>query len=313
MKKRRMIFDGSRGQAAGLGLLGVAGRGLLKLARHVIFFLLWSFSSHAIAASTPVNIGLDWYINPNHAPLLLAVATHRFEDAGLEVKLHTPTDTTMQLKLLLQDHFQAAVSFEPQWEYAKKQGLEIAWLVTLVGQPLEAMAVNAEGPIKNLQDLKGKKVGYSGGGSTKDRLETVLKHEGLSLSDIELINVKMNESLALLTGQVDAIAGVMRNVEPIELKHKGFKTRLFPFEEHGVKPYSELILVIQEKNAQAPWAITLKQVVQDSIHELQQDPEGSWNKVKEHFHSELAPTETMETMNHEIWQATVPFFKKDKE
>jgi putative hydroxymethylpyrimidine transport system substrate-binding protein len=123
----------------------------------------------------------------------------------------------------------------------------------------------------------------------------------------------MNETIGLLSGRLDAVAGIMRNVEPIELKAHGLTVRLFTYEDHGVEPYAELILVVHEERAHEAWVIAFKQAVEASMTQLQQDPEGSWQIVSTHFHDALSPTESMEKINHDIWIATVPLFEKKKD
>jgi len=71
----------------------------------------------------------------------------------------------------------------------------------------------ANGPIKSVADLKGRKVGFSVGGVEEAVLGHVLKTHGVSLDEVELINVNWSMSPSLMSGQVDAVIGAFRNFE----------------------------------------------------------------------------------------------------
>jgi putative hydroxymethylpyrimidine transport system substrate-binding protein len=48
------------------------------------------FSGQALA-NEKLTLVLDWYINPDHAPILVAEQIGAFKDAGLDVKCRRPT------------------------------------------------------------------------------------------------------------------------------------------------------------------------------------------------------------------------------
>ena len=40
----------------------------------------------------PIKIGLEWFLNPDHLPLVVALKEGYFADAGLDVSLVEPAD-----------------------------------------------------------------------------------------------------------------------------------------------------------------------------------------------------------------------------
>ena len=44
------------------------------------------------AELTPIKIGLEWFLNPDHLPLVVALKEGYFNDAGLDVTLVEPAD-----------------------------------------------------------------------------------------------------------------------------------------------------------------------------------------------------------------------------
>ena len=45
-----------------------------------------------VQAQTPIKIGLEWFLNPDHLPLVVALKEGYFADAGLDVTLVEPAD-----------------------------------------------------------------------------------------------------------------------------------------------------------------------------------------------------------------------------
>ena len=71
----------------------------------------------------------------------------------------------------------------------------------------------------------------------------MLETHGLTLDDVELVNVNFALSPSLYTGQVDAVIGAFRNFELNQMDIDGRPGRAFYPEEHGVPTYEELIFV----------------------------------------------------------------------
>ena len=89
--------------------------------------------------------------------------------------------------------------------------------------------------LKTLADLKGKKIGYSVSGFETALLETMLKSAGISLKDVQLVNVNWSLSPSLISKQVDAVIGSFRNFELNQLAIEGYQGKAFFPEKHGVQ------------------------------------------------------------------------------
>lgn len=75
------------------------------------------------------------------------------------------------------------------------------------GEKTEVVIVPKDSDIKTVADLKGKKIGLVVGSICENLLYNLLKAEGLSLDDVELVNLATSEQQAALSaGQVDAVA-----------------------------------------------------------------------------------------------------------
>ncbi len=190
-----------------------------------------------------LKVALDWFVNPDHATLVLARDKGYFDKAGLDVELVAPADPNDPPKLVAAGKFDVAVSYQPQLHLQVAEGLPLRRIATLVATPLNTLVVLDNGPIKSLKDLKGQKVGFSVGGFEDAILGIMLEGVGLSLKDVELINVNFSLSPSIISGQVAGVIGAFRNFELNQMDIVKKPGRAFYPEEHGVPAYDELILI----------------------------------------------------------------------
>ena len=194
-------------------------------------------------AQEKLTLMLDWFVNPDHGPLIVAQEKGYFREAGLAVELVAPADPNDPPKLVAAGRADLAISYQPQLHIHVGEGLPLARIATLVDTPLNSLVVLADGPVKSIADLKGRKVGFSVGGFEDALLKALLERSGLKLGDVALVNVNFSLTPALASGQVDAVIGAFRNFELNQLALAGKRGRAFFVEEEGVPMYDELIVV----------------------------------------------------------------------
>ncbi len=228
------------------------------------------------AKAEKLTVLLDWFVNPDHGPLIVAEQRGYFADAGLEVEMIEPADPNDPPKLVAAGHAELAVSYQPQLHIQAAAGLPISRVGTLVATPLSTLLVLDESPVKSIADLKGRKIGYSVGGVEDAILRAMLEKHGLSLDDVTLINVNFSLSPSLLSGQVDAVIGAYRNFELNQLAIEGYKGRAFYVEEEGVPAYDELILVAHRDNLDDPRIAKFLEAVERAIQFMINHPDEAW-------------------------------------
>ena len=194
-------------------------------------------------AAEKLTVYLDWFVNPDHAPLVIAETQGYFKEAGLEVELIPPSDPSAPPRLIAAGQGDIAISYQPQLHVQVAEGLPLTRIGTIAETPLNALVALKDGPVKSIADLKGKKVGFSVGGFEDALLAAMLKQEGLTLDDVELININFALSPSLITGAVDAVIGAFRNFELNQLDIEKRPGIAFYPEENGVPVYDELIFI----------------------------------------------------------------------
>ena len=265
----------------------------------ILFLAVTSLVQPAQAAEK-MTVLLDWLVNPDHAPLIIAQEKGFFRDAGLDVKLIAPADPNDPPKLVAAGKADIAVSYQPQLYTQVDQGLPLVRIATLVATPLNSLVVLKNGPIKSIADLKGKKVGYSIGGFEDAILAKMLEKAGLSLADVTLVNVNFSLSPSLISGQVDAVIGAFRNFELNQMDIVGKPGRAFYPEEEGVPPYDELILVANKASLNDGRLRRFVDALEKATQYIVNHPDESW-KLFIAAHADLN-----DELNKRAWRDTLP-------
>lgn len=249
-----------------------------KIARLLTLLALTSavLTCQPAAAAEKLTVLLDWFVNPDHAPLIVAAEKGYFADAGLEVKLVAPADPNDPPKLVAAGKADVCLSYQPQLHVQVDQGLPLVRIGTLVATPLNSLVVLADGPVRTIADLKGRKVGFSVGGFEDALLKAMLEQHGLKLGDVELVNVNFSLSPSLISGHIDAVIGAFRNFELNQMDIVGRPGRAFFPEEHGVPAYDELILVANRANLTDPRLPPFLDAVERGMQFLLNHPDESW-------------------------------------
>ena len=234
------------------------------------------FSFQTLSSETKLKLGLDWFINPDHAPIIIADKYGYFKDEGLDVEIIEPADPNDPPKQVAAGKIDIAISYQPQFHLQIDKSLPIVRLGTLVSTPLNSLVVLKNGPIKSIQDLKGKKIGFSVGGFEDALLSGMFEKYNLKLSDIELININFSLSPSLISKKVDAVIGAFRNFELNQMDIVGEPGNAFYPEEHGVPHYEELIYIINVKNRKNKNYIKFLKATQKATIKILNNPKKTW-------------------------------------
>ena len=253
-------------------------------------------------AADRMTVLLDWFVNPDHGPLIIAEEKGYFSDFDLEVEIVAPADPSAPPKLVAAGQAELAISYQPQLHLQIAEGLPLLRVGTLVATPLNCLLVLEDGPIKTPADLKGKKIGFSVAGVEEALLVTILSRHGVSLEDVELINVNFSLSPALMSRQVDAVIGAFRNFELNQMDIENVPGRCIYIEEEGVPAYDELIYVASPDRMDKDMLVRFMRATELATQYIINNPEKSW----EIFAS--TSQELQNELNRRAWLDTLPRF-----
>jgi putative hydroxymethylpyrimidine transport system substrate-binding protein len=269
----------------------------------IVFMVLMTAMTTTAMAQEKVTVLLDWFVNPDHAPLFVALERGYFADHGLDVEIIAPSNPNDPPKLVAAGRGDIAVSYQHQHQMQIDQGLPLVRIATLVATPLNALVVLADGPIKTLADLKGKTIGYSVGGFETVLLKVMLEKEGFGLSDVKLVNVNFSLSPSLFTGQVDGVIGAFRNFELNQMDIEKRPGRAFFVEEHGIPAYDELILIANKDRIKESKLRRFVDALEEGMQYLVNHPMESWELFIKGDRKNLN-----DELNRRAWKDTLPRF-----
>lgn len=261
-----------------------------------------SLATTPLMAADEMTILLDWFINPDHGPIIVAQEKGYFAEQDLEVEIVAPADPSDPPKLVAAGQAELAVSYQPQLHMQIHEGLPLQRVGTLVATPLNCLLALADGPIQSPADLAGKKVGFSVGGVEEAVLGSILRHHGLSLDDVELVNVNWSLSPSLMSGQVDAVIGAYRNFELNQMEIEGIEGNCFFVEEEGLPAYDELIYVANTETMDKDMIARFLAATEKATQFIVNHPEDSWTVFSG------TSAELQDELNAKAWVDTLPRF-----
>ncbi|MGF1682866.1 ABC transporter substrate-binding protein [Photobacterium minamisatsumaniensis] len=254
-------------------------------------------------AAEKVTLMLDWFVNPNHGPIIIAQQNGLFADQGLEIEIQEPADPSVPDKLVAAGKIDLAVSYQSTLISSTAAKLPVVRSATLIAGPLNALTVLNKSGIKSLKDLEGKNIGVAIGGSEDATIGTMLRSEGVSMDSVKIINVGWALSSSLASGKVDAIWGGLRNFELNQLAIEGYESTAFYPEEHGVPPYDELIFVANKNKHDIEMIKKFNSAIEKATVYIINHPEKAWNEFVAY-----SPDTLNNELNRRAWADTLTRF-----
>lgn len=264
-----------------------------------------SFANNANNKPDKLIIALDWFANPDHAPLLIAQQQGFFAAQGLDVELIGPSDPNDPPKWVATGKADIALTYEPEFIEQVDHGLPLIRIGTLIDKPLNCLVALKASGITSIGDLKGKRIGSTNGGLSSIMIKVMLAKQGLTDKDVKLINVRYNLTQALLSHKVDTVSGIMRNFEVPQLELNGYQVVAFFPEEHGIPNYSELIFIANTQNVQDKRFPRFLSAVKQAIAYYDAHPHETWRDFAKQY------PESDNDVNHQAWLSTMPYFAED--
>ncbi|MEX3011716.1 ABC transporter substrate-binding protein [Hoeflea sp. TYP-13] len=270
-------------------------------------FALFTLAAHSALAADEglkkVAIGIDWFVNPNHAPLVVALEKGFFADAGLDVTLVPPENTMDNVTMVLDGRVAIGMSDQPRTQIEVAGGSPLVIVGTLIPVPLNIVLAVQGGPVKTISDLRGKRIGYADSEKTEsDLLKISLAAHDIPVSDVTLVDVEFAMVPALLEGKVDVLTDAYRNFEPFQVELAGKTPLVLDIEKGAMPTYSELVYIVNRDIVDPDVVEKFLVAVERGVKALVEDPDASWELFVK-YDSKLD-----NELNRKSWDATVPLF-----
>jgi NitT/TauT family transport system substrate-binding protein/putative hydroxymethylpyrimidine transport system substrate-binding protein len=217
--------------AAALLLAGVAGCG---------------GSGAEPGAPKGATVVLDFTPNAVHSGIYAAQAEGFYEDAGIDLHIQVPGESTDAPKLLAAGRTEFAILDIHDLGIARERGLDLVGVMPIVQRPLAAVIARGDGAVRSPRELVGRRVGVTGLPSDEAVVDSEVEADGGDPAKVAEVTIGFTAIPSLAAGKVDAATGFW-NAEAVALRQQGVPVRVFKVDEFGAPPYPELILCTSEK------------------------------------------------------------------
>jgi putative hydroxymethylpyrimidine transport system substrate-binding protein len=184
---------------------------------------------------------LDFTPNAVHSGIYAAQAEGFYEDAGVDLKIQQPGESTDAPKLLAAGRADFAILDVHDLGIAREQGFDLVGTMPIVQRPLAAVIARAGDGVRRPRDLEGRLVGVTGLPSDEAVVDSEVGADGGDPARVDEVTIGFNAISALAGAKVDAATGFW-NAEGVALQRQGIPVRIFKVDRYGAPPYPELIL-----------------------------------------------------------------------
>jgi NitT/TauT family transport system substrate-binding protein/putative hydroxymethylpyrimidine transport system substrate-binding protein len=193
-------------------------------------------------APVGATLVLDFTPNPAHAGIYTAQREGYYRDAGIDLAIRQPGESTDAPKLLEAGRADFAILDIHDLGIARERGLDVVGTMPIVQRPLAAVIARSGNGVSRPRDLQGRTVGVTGLPSDEAVVDSEVSADGGDPAKVKRVTIGFNAISSLAAERVDAATGFW-NAEGVTLRQQGVPIRLFKVNEYGAPPYPELILV----------------------------------------------------------------------
>ena len=194
-----------------------------------------------------VDVVLDWYPNAIHCFLYNAIEKGYFEEEGIKVNIHFPSNASDPMALPAAKKADIGIYYLHHLIMARaNENIPITSIGAITQKPLNVIIALKENNIKRAKDLEGKTIGYSGGPLTEESLKAMVEFDGGDPSKVEVMDVGFELLTSMITKQVDATIGGLVNHEVPVMEEKGLPVDYFYCTEYGMPNYYEELFVAND-------------------------------------------------------------------
>ena len=200
-------------------------------------------------APSGATLVLDFTPNAVHSGIYAAQHEGFYRDAGIDLTIRQPGESTDAPKLLAAGRADLAILDIHDLGIARERGIDLVGTMPLVQRPLAAVIARGDRSIARPRDLEGRTVGVTGLPSDEAVVNSEVSADGGRPARVKRMTIGFNAISSLAAGKVDAATGFW-NAEGVALRQQGVPIRIFKVDRYGAPPYPELVLVASRQTIQ---------------------------------------------------------------
>lgn len=193
-----------------------------------------------------LRVGLEWFMNPDHIPMMIGIKKGWFEEAGVSVEMIEPEEHFDAIDEIKAGGMDIAITEPIHLVEDKANDHDIVGFGRFLHTNGGVMYVKGKG-IERPKDMVGKRVQYPGapGIGGLAIVKTMVEADGgrRSMEDFTPVNNGFYHTDALENDKADLATLIFRNFEIEEAKHKGLDVDFFALKDWGVPDFCQLIFI----------------------------------------------------------------------
>ncbi len=259
---------------------------------------------------TRLRLGLEWFLNPDHVPFLVARERGWFADVGLDVELIEPEAHLDAVDAIERGEMDCAVTEPLHLVEDRARGEACVGFARFLHTNGGVMA---RAGIERPRDMAGCRIQYPGapGPGGPAIVATMVEADGGPAGTeggYGRVNHSFYHTDALAQDLADVATLVFHNFEIVEARHRGLDVRLFALKEWGVPDFCQLILITHPEKlaAERDTFQRLVRVLRRGVDAVKQEPDAA-----REIYARAAGVEPGDALTGAIYDATVPCFTHD--
>lgn len=205
-------------------------------------------------AQDKLNLVLNWLPGADHAPLFYAQKMGWFKQAGLDVSLENGKGSTYSLLKVASGESALGIVDMATAMQGRDKGADVVGIYVIYANSPYGIYWKKSSGIRNVLDLKGKKLGNPPGDAARVMWPAIAKTVGLAADDITWVNVAPEGKIAALQSGAIAATTHFYSVHYVYERTFGSDLGFVATRELGFNPYGNAIVANRaylEKNKAA--------------------------------------------------------------
>ena len=258
-----------------------------------------------------LTLGLEWFLNPDHVPFLVAREYGWFEDAGIDLELVEPAEHLDAVDEIVDGDMDLAITEPLHLVEDRADDKPVVGFARFLHTNGGVMYLANSG-VERPRDMAGKRIQYPGapGPGGPAIVKTMIEADGgqCDPSKFKPVNNGFYHTDALIEDKADLATLAFFNFEILEARYRGHDADFFALKDWGVPDFCQLILIAHPDSLETrrPLLDRFLCVLQRGINFLHQNPKRTREIYFQHTDTDLDSP-----LMNAIFEATVPCFTFD--